>query len=95
MWLPFRKQKEHDLEVYLHVELGFQSARLADLVQLLARSKATITDLSSDRSVYIYGMPERWAEIKFLTRSERHKKEILQKLSENGFRVRETAGPIL
>ena len=36
MWLPFRKEKERDLEVYLHVELGFQSARLADLVQLLA-----------------------------------------------------------
>ena len=62
MRLPFRICVDHQIEVDLYVELGFQSGRLADLVQLLARSHAAITDLEPDRSLYHVGMPERFAQ---------------------------------
>lgn len=91
MWLPFRNRVEHLVEVHIHVELGFQSGRLADLVQLLARSRATITDLEPDRSLYHVGMPERFAEVSFLVKAARHKTEILRELSAKGFVVREVS----
>ena len=86
---PFRIRAENQSQVRLHVELGFQGGRLADLIQLLARSQAVITDLEPDRSLYNLGMPERWAEVTFLAKSGTHKKEILLNLSESGFRVHE------
>jgi (p)ppGpp synthase/HD superfamily hydrolase len=91
MWLPFRNRVEQLVEVHIHVELGFQSGRLADLVQLLARSRVTITDLEPDRSLYHVGMPERFAEVSFLVKTARHKAEILRELAANGFVVREVS----
>jgi (p)ppGpp synthase/HD superfamily hydrolase len=89
VWLPFRNRVEHRVEVHIHVELGFQSGKLADLVQLLARSRATITDLEPDRSLYHVGMPERYTQVMFLVRNAEHKEEVLRELSEKGFVVRE------
>ena len=79
-------------EVCLHLELGFQSGRLADLVKLLAKAGATITDLEPDRSLYHIGMPERWTKVMFLVKSARHKAEILSALSKEGFLVQEVSG---
>ena len=89
MRLPFRIRIERQVTVHLDVELGFESGRLADLVQLLARSGTTITDLLADRSMYHLGMPERSTEVTFLAKNSRHRREILRNLSEHGFRVRE------
>ena len=89
MWLPFRICCVREIEVQLYVELGFQTGRLADLVQLLARSKVTITDLEPDRSLYHVGMPEGNAEVTFLATSARHKNAVLRELSARGFVVRE------
>ena len=89
MWLPFQIRVRPEMKVHLHVGLGFESGRLADLVQLLARSGATITDLEPDRSLYHVGMPERSTEVTFLVKTSRHKKEILEALSAKGFIVRE------
>jgi hypothetical protein len=47
--LPFRIHIERQVAVHLYVELGFQHGRLADLVQILAESGVTITDLQPDR----------------------------------------------
>jgi hypothetical protein len=77
------------VEVHLYVELGFESGRLADLVQLLAHFEVTIKDLKTDRSMYHLGMPERSAEITFLVASLRHKGRVLGKLAAKGFTFRE------
>jgi (p)ppGpp synthase/HD superfamily hydrolase len=90
--LPFRIRTERQIEVHLYVELGFQSGRLADLVQLLAKSDARITDLIPDRSLYHLGMPERSAEVTFLVTSLEHKNGVLRELSTKGFVTRELAG---
>jgi hypothetical protein len=87
--LPFRLRFEHQVEMHLYVELGFGSGRLADLVQLLAHSDVTITDLKTDRSMYHLGMPERSAEVTFLVKSLRHKDKVLGKLAAKGFTFRE------
>ena len=89
MWLPFRKRTKHRVEVRLHVNLGFQHGRLADLVLSLARSKVAITDLKPDRSLYHVGMPERFTEVTFLVNSARHKAEVLTGLAAEGFQVHE------
>jgi hypothetical protein len=47
--LPFRIRIDRQVEVHLHVELGFESGRLADLVELLAHSRILITDLKPNR----------------------------------------------
>ena len=94
MRLPFRIRTESQIEVHLQVELGFQHGRLADLVQLLARSQATITDLEPDRTLYHVGMPERSTEVSFAVKSAKHKAEILKELSTKGFVVREVTGPM-
>lgn len=94
MRLPFQMRSERQIEVRLHVELGFQSGRLGDLVQLLARSRATITDLEPDRSLYHVGMPERFTLVTFLTKTAQHKAEILKELSANGFEIREITSPV-
>ena len=86
---PFRISADRQVEVHLHVELGFQSGRLGDLVQLLARSNVTITDLVPDRSLYHFGMPERWTEVRFTASDPKHKSEVLKVLSLKGFNVRE------
>jgi (p)ppGpp synthase/HD superfamily hydrolase len=90
---PFRICYERQIEVHLHVELGFKSGRLADLVQLLARSKVTITDLEPDRSLYHVGMPERSTEVTFLVKTTGHKAEVLGELSAKGFTIRELSVP--
>lgn len=95
MWLPFRIRCIREVEVHLVVELGFQSGRLADLVQLLAQSDVTITDLETDRSLYHLGMPERSAEVSFLVASLRHKNRVLRELQAKGFAIRELVGPVL
>jgi (p)ppGpp synthase/HD superfamily hydrolase len=87
--LPFRLRFERQVEVHLHVELGFESGRLADLVQFLAHSDVTITDLKTDRSMYHLGMPERFAEVTFLVASPRQKDKVLGKLVAKGFTFRE------
>jgi (p)ppGpp synthase/HD superfamily hydrolase len=87
--LPFRLRFEREIDVHLYVELGFQSGRLADLVQLLAHSEVTIKDLKTDRSMYHLGMPERSAEVTFLVASLRHKERVLGKLAAMGFTFRE------
>jgi len=93
--LPFRLRIERQIEVHVAVELGFQSGRLADLVQLLAQSNVTITDLETDRSLYHLGMPERSAEVTFLVTSLRHKNGVLGELSARGFAIRELVSRIL
>jgi hypothetical protein len=80
--------------VHLYVELGFQHGRLADMIQLLARSNATITNLEPDRSLYHVGMPERSAEVTFLVKTTSHKVEVLRELSSKGFAIREIGGRI-
>jgi hypothetical protein len=90
--LPFRLRFERQVEVHLYVELGFESGRLADLVQLLAHSDVTITDLKTDRSMYHLGMPERSTEVTFLVRSLKQKSSVLQELSTQGFAIRELIG---
>jgi hypothetical protein len=92
--LPFRLRVERQIEVHLAVDLGFQSGRLADLVQLLAQSNVTITDLETDRSLYHLGMPERSAEVSFLVASVWHKNGVLGELSAKGFVTRELVGRI-
>ena len=87
--LPFRLRFERQVEVHLYVELGFESRRLADLVQLLAHSDVTITDLKTDRSMYHLGMPERFAEVTFLAAGPRHNDRVLGKLAAMGFAFRE------
>jgi hypothetical protein len=89
VWLPFRIHCVREIEVHLYVDLGFQTGRLADLVQLLARSKVTITDLEPDRSLYHVGMPERSAEVTFLATRARDKNAVLRELSARGFDCRE------
>lgn len=89
MKLPFGLRFDRQIVVRLHVALGFESGRLADLVQLLARSGATITDLEPDRSLYHVGMPERSTEVTFLAKTEAHKAEIMKALSAKAFMVRE------
>jgi hypothetical protein len=91
---PFRLRFERQVEVHLYIELGFESGRLADLIQLLAHSNAMITDLKTDRSMYHLGMPERSAEISFLVASLRKKKGVLRELSTKGFIARELTGLI-
>jgi hypothetical protein len=68
VWLPFRIRCVREIEVHLVVELGFQHGRLADLIQLLAESGVTISGLKPDRSLYHVAMPERSAEVTFLSR---------------------------
>lgn len=92
--LPFQLRAERQIEVRLYVELGFKSGRLADLVQLLARSKVTITDLEPDRALYHVGMPERSTDVTFLVKTPRQKTEVLRVLSGKGFEVREITGPV-
>ena len=94
MRLPFRIRVECQVEVHLYVELGFQAGRLADLVQLLARSHAVITDLEPDRSLYHVGMPERSTEVTFLVKTASRKVEVLRELSSKGFAIREIGGRI-
>lgn len=95
MWPPFRIRCVREIEVNLAVELGFQSGRLADLVQLLAQSNVTITDLETDRSLYYLGMPERSTAVTFLVTSLKHKDRVLGKLAAKGFAIRELVGRIL
>jgi hypothetical protein len=78
--------------VHLHVELGFQHGRLADLMQLLAESNVTITGLNPDRALYHVGMPERFTEVRFLATNPRHKDRVLGKLAAKGFTFRELPG---
>jgi hypothetical protein len=61
-------------------------------VQLLARSQVTITDLVADRSLYQFGMPERFAEVTFRATNLQHKKAVLKELSAKGFQIREVSG---
>lgn len=89
---PFRIRAERQIEVRLYVKLEFESRRLADLIQLLAKSRVTITELFPDRSLYQFGMPERSAEVVFLVRNWSHKAEVLRVLSTEGFEIREIAG---
>jgi hypothetical protein len=89
MQWPLRFRAEQQIEVHLHVGLGFQSGRLADLVQLLARSHAVITDLEPDRSLYHVGMPERFTLVSFLAKTAKHKAKIFAELSARGFDARE------
>jgi hypothetical protein len=92
--LPFRIRAERQIEVRLHVELGFQSGRLADLIQVLARSDTVITDLEPDRSLYHVGMPERSTEVTFLVKTASRKVEVLRELLSKGFAIREIGGRI-
>ncbi|HEY2471839.1 MAG TPA: hypothetical protein VGI45_28900 [Terracidiphilus sp.] len=89
MRLPFRIRAERQIEVHLQAQLGLEHGRLADLVQLLARAQAIITDLEPDRTLYHVGMPERFTQVKFLVSSAKHKKEILKEFDVKGFVVRE------
>jgi hypothetical protein len=93
--LPFRLRIERQIEVHLAVALGFQHGRLADLIQLLAEARVTITGLEPDRSLYHLGMPERSTEVTFLVTSLRHKNSALRGLSAKGFAIRELVGRIL
>lgn len=86
---PFQLCVEREIKVYLHVELGFHAGRLADLVQLLARSHAIIADLEPDRALYHVGLPERYTDVTFVVKTEKHKAEVLRELSESGFTVQE------
>jgi hypothetical protein len=90
MQLPFRIQIVRRVEVHLVVALGFESPRLGDLIQLLARSAVMITDLVADRSLYRLGLPERSVQLTLLVKDESHKKRILEKLLVHGFEVRES-----
>lgn len=92
MRLPFRIRVERQVEVHLYVELGFHHGRLADLVQLLAESDVTITDLKPDRSLYHVGMPERSTEVTFLATSLKDKDRVLGKLAAKGLTYRERRG---
>ncbi len=89
MRLPFRVRVERQVEVLLYVELGFHHGRLADLVQLLAQSDVSITDLKPDRSLYHVGMPERSAEVTFLVASQRHRDRVSGRLAAAEFTFRE------
>jgi hypothetical protein len=71
------------------VELGFESGRLADLVQSLAKSDAMIMDLKTDRPFSRFSVPERSAEVTFVVTSLRRKNGILKRLAADGFVVRE------
>jgi hypothetical protein len=90
--LPFRIRVDRQVEVHLYVELGFESGRLADLIQLLAHADAMITDLKTDRSMYHLGMPERSTEVTFLVASLGRKNKVLKELSTKGFAAREMTG---
>jgi hypothetical protein len=91
MRLPFLKQ-DRPIPVRLHVDLGFDSGRLADLIQLLARQDAIIRDLTTDRdlenALFPFGMPERFAEVLFLVANAAHQERILKQLAESGFPAR-------
>jgi hypothetical protein len=50
-------------KVHLKVQLCYQAGRLGDLVQLLVRSGAFITDLNPDRSHYHLVIPEASTEV--------------------------------
>lgn len=94
MRLPFEIRARREIKVRLYVKLEFESRRLADLVQLLAKSRVTITELYPDRSLYQFGMPERSTEVVFLVRNSDQKAEVLKKLSTEGFEIREITGPV-
>ena len=94
MRLPFRIRIERHIEVRLYVELGFQSGRLADLIQFLAYSGVVITDLKTDPSIYHLGMPERSAEVTFLVTRLRQKNGLLRDLSAKEFVPQELSGSI-
>jgi hypothetical protein len=87
MRLPFQKQ-DPPITVRLHVDLGFHSGRLADLIQLLARADAILRDLEADRALYHLGMPERFAEVTLLVADAAHKERILKSLTDQGFTAR-------
>lgn len=92
--LPFGLCVRPKIEVRLHVNLGFEHGRLADLVQLLAHSNVMITDLEPDRSLYHVGMPERFTEVTFLVKNAKHKTEVFRQLTARGFEVRELVASI-
>jgi hypothetical protein len=94
MWIPFRDQVRCRFEVHLHVDFGLQFGRLADLVQLLAKSRALITDLQVDRCLYHYALPEQSAEVKFRVKTARQKADILRELRIDGFIYKEISNPM-
>jgi hypothetical protein len=89
MFALWRFVTEYRLEVHLEVRLGcFQAGRLADLVQLLARSSVLITDLRPNRSHYHLGLGEPSAEITFRVRDMRHRLQVFQALDRMRFEYR-------
>ena len=93
MRLPFLNQ-DRRITVWLHVDLGFDSSRLGHLIQLLARQDAILRDLTTDRdfengrTVYHFGMPERFAEVTLLVATSVHKDRVLKRLADLGFIAR-------
>jgi hypothetical protein len=89
MQLPFRIEIVRRIEVRVAVKLGFESPRLGDLVQVLARSAVVITDLIPDRSRNALGLPERSVQVTFLTKDEKHKRSVIQRLLAHGYELAE------
>jgi hypothetical protein len=86
--MPFSFQfgTDYRVEVELEVRLNYQLGRLADLVQVLARGEALITDLVPDRSHYSLGMGEGSTTVRFRVRSTRHRELVLDRIREDGLR---------
>ena len=82
----FRFGSDYRLEVELEVLLDYQLGRLADLVQVLARSGALITDLNPDWPRYALGMREASARVRIRVRNLHHRDHVFEALRGQGFR---------
>jgi hypothetical protein len=82
----FRFGTDYRVEVELEVGLSYQLGRLADLVQILARSDAMIIDLDPDRSHYSLGIGEASTRVKFRVRNLHHQIRVFEAIRGQGFR---------
>jgi hypothetical protein len=81
----WRIGSSYKIEVHLDVTLDYRAGGLADLVQLLARADAWITDLEPDRSRYSFGLAEGSARVSYRVRSVRHGLDVLEALERERF----------
>jgi hypothetical protein len=82
----FRFCTDYRVKVELAVRLDHEPGRLEELVQVLHRSDALITDLSPDRSHTSLELGEGTTRVKFLVRSLRQRDQVFEKIRSHEFR---------
>jgi (p)ppGpp synthase/HD superfamily hydrolase len=84
----FRFGTDYRVEVELEVQLHYQLGRLADLVQVLARSDVLITDLNPDRSHYSLGIGESSTRVRFRIRNLQHRDLVFESIRDQDFQFK-------